>query len=52
MKQLNEDIKSGNFKQVYLLYGEERYLRRQYRGRLQKALCSEGDTMNTHFYEG
>ncbi|MGN0168976.1 MAG: DNA polymerase III subunit delta [Acetatifactor sp.] len=52
MKQLNEDIKNGNFKQVYLLYGEERYLRRQYRERLQKALCAEGDTMNTHFYEG
>ena len=52
MKQLNEDIKQGNFRQVYLLYGEERYLRRQYRDRLQKALCSEGDSMNTHFYEG
>ena len=52
MKQLNEDIKNGNFKQIYLLYGEERYLRRQYRERLQKALCQEGDTMNTHFYEG
>lgn len=52
MKQINEDIKQGNFKQVYLLYGEERYLRRQYRERLQKALCNEGDTMNTHFYEG
>lgn len=52
MKQINEDIKQGNFKQAYLLYGEERYLRRQYRERLQKALCSEDDTMNTHFYEG
>lgn len=52
MKQINEDIKQGNFKQVYLLYGEERYLRRQYRERLHKALCNEGDTMNTHFYEG
>lgn len=52
MRQINEDIKQGNFKQVYLLYGEERYLRRQYRDRLQKALCSEDDSMNTHFYEG
>ncbi len=52
MRQINEDIKQGNFKQTYLLYGEERYLRRQYRERLQKALCSDGDTMNTHFYEG
>lgn len=52
MKQINEDIKNNNFKQAYLLYGEERYLRRQYRQRLQKALCGEDDTMNTHFYEG
>lgn len=52
MKQINEDIKNQNLKQVYLLYGEERYLRRQYRNRLQKALCGDGDSMNTHFYEG
>ena len=52
MKQINEHIKQGNFKSVYLLYGEERYLRRQYRDRLQKALTSDGDTMNTHFYHG
>lgn len=52
MKQINEDIKQGNFKQIYLLYGEERYLRRQYRDRLQKALCSDGDTMNTHIFQG
>ena len=27
MKSLNEDIKTGNFKPVYLLYGEEAYLK-------------------------
>lgn len=52
MKQLNEDIKQGKLRSVYLLYGEERYLRRQYRERLQKALCGGGDSMNTHFYTG
>ncbi len=52
MKQISEDIKRENFKQVYLLYGEERYLRRQYREKLRKALSEDGDTMNTHFYEG
>ncbi|MCI8530178.1 MAG: DNA polymerase III subunit delta [Lachnospiraceae bacterium] len=52
MKQINEDIKRQNFKQVYLLYGEERYLRRQYRDKLRKALSDENDTMNTHFFEG
>ncbi len=52
MKQINEHIKQGKYKQIYLLYGEERYLRRQYRDKLQRALCEEGDSMNTHFYEG
>lgn len=52
MKQINEDIRQGNLRQMYLLYGEERYLRRQYRDRLRKALCGDGGTMNTHFYEG
>lgn len=52
MQRINEDIREGNFKQVYLLYGEERYLKKQYTDRLQKALCAEGDDMNTHFYEG
>ena len=38
VQQLLEDIKSGQFKQAYLLYGEEAYLRLQYRDRLKKAL--------------
>ena len=52
MQRINEDIKQQNFKQVYLLYGEERYLRKQYTDRLCKALCPYDDQMNTHFYEG
>ena len=52
MRQIADDIKQNNFKQIYLLYGEERYLRRQYRQKLQTALCSDGDTMNVHFYSG
>ncbi len=52
MQQLQNDIKSGNFKQAYLLYGEEAYLRRQYRDRLRSALVPTGDTMNYHYFEG
>lgn len=52
MQHINDDIKKGDFKQIYLLYGEERYLRRQYTDRLRKAMCNEDDQMNTHFYEG
>ena len=29
MKSLNEDLKTGNLKQVYLLFGEENYLKKQ-----------------------
>lgn len=52
MKSLNEDLKTGKFKQVYLLFGEENYLKKQYKDRLTKAVISEEDTMNYAYYEG
>ena len=52
MKSLNEDIKSGQFKKVYLLYGEETYLKRQYRDRMTKAMIPDGDTINYAYFEG
>lgn len=44
MKTIDEDIKTGNFKQIYLLYGEEGYLKKQYRDKLKKALTAAGDS--------
>lgn len=52
MKSLNEDLKTGNFKQIYLLCGEEGYLKKQYKERFVKAMLPEGDTMNYAYYEG
>ena len=52
MKNIQADIKSGNFKQAYLLYGEEAYLKQQYKQNLIKALNPDGDTMNFSHYEG
>lgn len=52
MKSLNEDIKTGQLKGVYLLYGEEAYLKKQYKERLSKAILPEGDTVNYAYYEG
>lgn len=52
MQKLNEELKSGQLKQVYLLYGEEDYLRRQYRDKLKKALTGDSDSMNCHYFEG
>jgi len=52
MKTIDNDIKRQEFKKVYLLYGEERYLIRQYRDKLKNALASPEDTMNFTSFEG
>lgn len=52
MQRINNDIKNGQFQPVYLLYGEERYLKKQYKDKLKKALCAVDDNMNNHFFEG
>ena len=52
MKSLNEDIKTGQFNKVYLLYGEEAYLKKQYKEKLRNAMLSPDDTMNYTYYEG
>ncbi|MDD3279614.1 MAG: DNA polymerase III subunit delta [Lachnospiraceae bacterium] len=52
MKSVLEDISRQEYKKVYLFYGEEGYLKRQYRDRLCQALISDGDTMNFSKYEG
>ena len=51
MRTILEDIKNNQYKNVYLLYGEEAYLKNQYRQKLLSALVPEGDTMNLHVYE-
>ena len=52
MKSIQEDIKNQQFKPVYLLFGEEAYLRQQYKQKLLDALMPEEDTMNYSRYEG
>ncbi|MBQ3559813.1 MAG: DNA polymerase III subunit delta [Agathobacter sp.] len=52
MKTIDNDIKRQEFKKVYLLYGEERYLIRQYRDKLKNAMTSPEDTMNFSSFEG
>ena len=52
MKRLNEDLKNHDFKQIYLLYGEEAYLKKQYKNRLKDAMAAEGDSMNYTYFEG
>ena len=52
MKSLIEDLKTGQFSKIYLLYGEEAYLKKQYKEKLRNAMLSPDDTMNFAYYEG
>lgn len=52
MKSIDEDIRSGQIQNVYLLYGSEDYLKRQYKQKLQNAVTAPDDTMNLARYEG
>ena len=52
MKSLQEDIKNRDFKKVYLLFGEEAYLKQQYKHRIKAALLPEDDSMNFSMFEG
>lgn len=52
MKSILEDIRNQDFKNVYLFYGEEGYLKKQYRDKLMKALNPQEDTMNVSRFEG
>ncbi len=51
MQTLNQDIRTGNFKRVYLLYGDERFLVNRYKNRLKEAVLN-GDAMNFHSFAG
>lgn len=51
MQTINQDIKNGTFKPVYLLYGEEAFLKKSYKNRLKEAIAGD-DTMNYHYFEG
>lgn len=45
-RQIDTDIKTGTFRTLYLITGEEIYLRRQVKTNLQNALCEGGDRSN------
>lgn len=51
MQTLNQHIKSGTFQPVYLLYGEETFLKNSYKNRLKEAIIGD-DTMNFARFEG
>ncbi len=52
MKKMQEDLKLNSFENVYLLYGNEGFLKKTWKNRLLAAMIPEGDTMNITKYEG
>lgn len=52
MLQLKQDIANHTYKRCYLLYGEEGYLRKQYKDNLIADVVPEGDTMNYNSFSG
>ena len=51
MKVLAQDIKTGECKPVYLICGEEAFLKKSYKNRMKDAMVGD-DTMNFHYFEG
>ena len=51
MDKLKNDIKSGQFEPVYLLFGEERYLVHSFAAQLRQAIVGD-DSMNDAYFEG
>lgn len=52
MQQLKADIKNKEFKNCYLLYGEEDYLKLLYRDNLKGSIMEGEDEMNCSRFEG
>jgi len=52
MKVIKEHIKTRSFKQFYLLYGAEEYLKKLYRDKLKNAIMIDDNEMNYAYFEG
>ena len=52
MGQITDSIKEKNYKKVYLIYGDEAYLRNYYKNALKSDLTTPGDNLNYSYFEG
>ncbi len=52
MKKLQEQLKNRQFQNVYLLYGEEEYLKAFYKKKLIDTILSDTDNMNFSKFDG
>ena len=52
MKKIRSDIQNNTFSHIYLLYGSEDILKRQYRDKLVKAMMPDASEMNLNYFNG
>ena len=52
MEKLAAELKNRTFRRVYLFYGEEKYLIRQYQSRLIETVLGDNAGMNLSVFEG
>lgn len=52
MQNMIQDIKNNSYQQIYLLYGEENYLKKVYKDKLKEAIVGKDDSMNYNYFEG
>lgn len=53
MKNIDNDIKNGSFKRVYLIYGEEAFLVKEYENKLKESIISkDAEMMNLSVFDG
>lgn len=52
MKELQKELAAGKFHKIYLFFGEETYLKREYKNKIKNACIDDEDTINFNQYEG
>lgn len=52
MSRLNDELKANTYRNIYLFFGEEAFMRNTYKRALVKRLVAEGDNLNYSYFEG
>lgn len=52
MKKIRQELASGKLRKVYLVFGEEQYLKKNIKNQFIKTLTGDIDNMNCSYFEG
>lgn len=52
INRIREDIRTGSLEHLYLLFGDEAYLKEQFKNQLKEALMPENESMNYSAFSG